>query len=109
MNWRAVLAFLVSVCPNIPGMAANVNPALSNSIGGAGKMYDIFYLWGYGSAFLVYVVLSKVFPATETLIPATIHEDEQVVNGQVWITEEVQTQKTLEGEEKGGSSGAASL
>jgi len=94
-------------------MAATVNPALSNSIGGADKMYDVFYLWGYGSAFLVYVVLSKVFPATETLILATIHEDEQVVNGQAWLTEEVQTQKAVgimeEGEEKGGSSATVSL
>jgi nucleobase:cation symporter-1, NCS1 family len=112
-NWRAVAAFLVSVCPNIPGMAATVNPALSNSIGGADKMYDIFYLWGYSSAFVVYVVLSKIFPATETLIPATIHEDEQIVNRQAWITEEVQTQKIVgileETEEKGESSAAVSL
>jgi NCS1 family nucleobase:cation symporter-1 len=71
-NWRAVVAFLVSVVPNIPGMAASVNPSLTTEVGGAMKIYDMFYLWGFFSAFLVYSLLSTAFPATQTLIPATI-------------------------------------
>lgn len=74
-NWRAVIAFLVSVVPNIPGMAAQVNTSLAGSIGGAQYIYDMFYLYGFSSAFAVYVFLSHFFPAKETLIPATIHED----------------------------------
>lgn len=73
--------FLVSVCPDIPGMAATAKSALSNKIGGADKMHDIFHLWGYGSAILVCIVLSKYFQATETLAPATVHDGEQVVSG----------------------------
>jgi NCS1 family nucleobase:cation symporter-1 len=61
--------------------AAQVNPALANKIGGSGKIYDMFYLWGFSSAFVIYVVLSKIFPAEETLIPATIHEDDSVIDG----------------------------
>ncbi|TAQ89492.1 hypothetical protein B7494_g2156 [Chlorociboria aeruginascens] len=81
-NWRAVIAFLVSVVPNIPGMAAQVNPALAGKVGGAEKIYDMFYLWGFSSAFVIYCVLSKFWPATETLIPKSIYEDEDtVLNG----------------------------
>jgi len=80
-NWRAAVAFLISVVPNIPGMAAQVNPSLAASVGGAEKIYDFFYLWGFSSAFVIYSVLSKVFPCPETLISATIHEDSDVISG----------------------------
>jgi NCS1 family nucleobase:cation symporter-1 len=80
-NWRAVVAFVVSVVPNLPGMAAQVNPSLTGKVGGAEKIYDIFYLWGFSSAFVIYCVLSHFWPATETLIPATIHEDIEVMDG----------------------------
>ena len=61
-------------------MAAAVNPSLAKSIGNAGKIYDIFYLWGFTSAFVIYCGLSKLFPASETLIPASIHEDPDVIS-----------------------------
>ncbi|KAL2820643.1 NCS1 allantoate transporter [Aspergillus granulosus] len=75
-NWRAMLAFLVSIVPNIPGMAATVNTDLAGSIGGAGKIYSMFYFWGFTSAVVVYVGLSWAFPAEGTLIPVTISGDE---------------------------------
>ncbi|KAM0275868.1 hypothetical protein ACHAQH_007340 [Verticillium albo-atrum] len=80
-NWRAVIAFLVSAVPNVPGLAAQVNPALKSSIGGADKIYYIFYFWGFTSAFVVYVGLSYIFPAKETLIPETIYDDGHVLDG----------------------------
>ncbi|KAM0331309.1 hypothetical protein ACHAQA_002979 [Verticillium albo-atrum] len=80
-NWRAVIAFLVSAVPNIPGLAAEVAPSLRASIGGADKIYFMFYFWGFTSAFVVYVVLSYVFPAKETLIPETIYDDGDVIEG----------------------------
>jgi NCS1 family nucleobase:cation symporter-1 len=78
-NWRAVIALLVSFVPNIPGMASAVNPSVQ--IGGAAYIYDIFYLYGFTSAFVVYAGLSWAFPARETLIPESIHEDIVVVDG----------------------------
>jgi len=75
-NWRAVVAFFISVVPNIPGMAASVNPSLAPSVGSAVKIYDIFYLWGFFSAFVVYSLLGRLFPATETLVPETISGDD---------------------------------
>jgi NCS1 family nucleobase:cation symporter-1 len=40
----------------------------------------MFYLWGFTSAFVLYSALGKFFPAEETLIPATIHEDADVLS-----------------------------
>jgi NCS1 family nucleobase:cation symporter-1 len=81
-NWRAVVAFLVSVCPTLPGMAASVDPSLKASIGGADKLYYMFYFWGYTSAFVVYAALSYFFPAEETKIPAAIYEDTDVISAE---------------------------
>jgi len=57
-----------------------VNPSLKSKIGDADKLYAMFYIWGFTSAFVIYSVLGKVFPARETLIQATIHEDTDVIS-----------------------------
>jgi len=111
-NWRAAIAFLVSVVPNIPGMAASVNTTLLGSIGGSDKIYDMFYLWGFFSAFVIYSVLSKVFPAKETLIPETIHEDVEIISGVAYKNDGVHTPQEIDGDaiEKGlGSDGVKSV
>ncbi|KAH8895898.1 allantoin permease [Thozetella sp. PMI_491] len=71
-NWRAAIAFLVSVVPSLPGMAATVNPDIAPSIGDANKLYFMFYFWGYTSAFVIYSALCYFFPAQETMIAATV-------------------------------------
>lgn len=78
-NWRAVVAFLISVVPNLPGMAAQVNPKLK--VGGAQYIYDMFYLYGFTSAFVIYSLLSHFFPAEGTIIPATINEEVEIIGG----------------------------
>ncbi|KAB5511713.1 allantoin permease [Coniochaeta sp. 2T2.1] len=78
-NWRAAVAFLVSVVLSLPGMASSVNPSILPHIGGAEKLYYMFYFWGYASAFLVYAGLSHFFPAPETIVPATIYEGSDVM------------------------------
>jgi NCS1 family nucleobase:cation symporter-1 len=77
-NWRAAVALIVSITPNIPGMAAQVNPALRPSVGDGIKVYYFFYLYGFTSAFVVYAALSHFFPAKETLIDHNIYEDEDI-------------------------------
>lgn len=77
-NWRAVIATIISVTPNIPGMAAQVNPKLQKSVGDGVKVYYFFYLYGFTSAFVVYIALSHFFPASETLIEASIYEVDEV-------------------------------
>jgi nucleobase:cation symporter-1, NCS1 family len=79
VNWRAAVAFLISVVPNLPGMAHAVTPSIP--VGTIGDIYDINYIWGFSSAFLVYCVLSHFWPATETLLDATITEHRTIVNG----------------------------
>ncbi|KAN0080450.1 Permease for cytosine/purines, uracil, thiamine, allantoin domain containing protein [Elaphomyces granulatus] len=103
-NWRATLAFLISVVPNIPGMASAVNPALTDSIGGAIKMYNIFYFWGFTSAFVIYSLLSLAFPAKETLIPETISGDYVYEHGDIEGTKVLQPDGSLEPATTGESS-----
>jgi len=99
INWRAAIAFLVSLLPNLPGMAASVNPSLKGKIGNAGKLYAMFYIWGFFSAFFVYSALGLLFPAPETMVPATIHEDSDAVSA-VYRGEKVE-EGSMEGAEKG--------
>ncbi|KAH8650594.1 permease for cytosine/purines, uracil, thiamine, allantoin-domain-containing protein [Tricladium varicosporioides] len=65
-NWRAVLAILISAGPNMPGLVYAVNSKIN--IGGAIYIYDMNFLYGFASAFLVYISLSWAFPAKETLL-----------------------------------------
>lgn len=70
VNFRAVVALLVAVAPNLPGLAHDVNSALH--IGGAIYIYYLNYGVGFLLAAGLYVLLSAVFPARETLVPRTI-------------------------------------
>lgn len=97
-NWRAVVAFLFSLVPNIPGLAASVNPSLEESVGGMKYIWDMFYIWGFTSAFITYIILSYFFPEQATLIPASIYEDPDVIDAVEYDHEEV---PTLDGCEKG--------
>jgi NCS1 family nucleobase:cation symporter-1 len=80
VNWRAVVAFVVSVTPNVPGLAKAVNPDVKLSPG-IEHIYDMSYLWGFLSAAVVYVTLNYFFPAKETLLDAPIYEDSSVIDG----------------------------
>ena len=78
-NWRAAVALAIGVVPNIPGMAAAVNPSIN--IGGARYIYAMFYLYGFSSTFVSYTVLSWLFPDRDTLLQEPIFEDIVVVDG----------------------------
>ncbi|KAL1647258.1 hypothetical protein SLS61_007428 [Didymella pomorum] len=93
-NWRAVIALVVSFVPNLPGLAAAVTPSLN--IGGAAFIYDMFYLYGFTSAFLVYAALSWIWPARETLISECIFEDVVVVDGVEKINDGVAHEKRID-------------
>jgi NCS1 family nucleobase:cation symporter-1 len=79
VNWRAAVAFLISIGPNLPGMAHAVTPSLA--VGTIIDIYDISYMWGFTSGFLIYCALSYFFPAPETLITSTIREEVVFMNG----------------------------
>lgn len=69
-NWRAAVALIVGFVPNLPGLAAAVNPKVH--IGGAQYVYDIFYLYGFIVTFVLYYILNRLFPDDGTVIPAAI-------------------------------------
>lgn len=79
-NWRAALAMLAGSVPNLPGLAAVVNPELD--IGGASYIYAMFYLYGFTSTCVVHFALNLMFPSEDTLLPASIHEDMTSTDGQ---------------------------
>lgn len=78
-NWRAAAAMMVSLAPNIPGMANAVNPSVK--IGNLRHVYDINYLYGFFVALVVYAVLSLVWPAEGTRIEQTVHGEVEYYEG----------------------------
>ncbi|KAK4893452.1 hypothetical protein LTR27_008134 [Elasticomyces elasticus] len=77
VNWRAAVAMLCSIGPTLPGLARNINPNLD--IGGARYISDLVWYYGFFSAFLVYIALSKVWPAEQSLVHGSeLVEDEEL-------------------------------
>ncbi|KAI9061589.1 NCS1 nucleoside transporter family [Trametes sanguinea] len=76
-NWRAVVTMLVAVPPNMPGLISSVNPSVR--VGGAVKVFDFAWLFGFFVSLTVYSFLSLMFPAKETFL------DQAIISG----TEEV--------------------
>lgn len=71
VNWQGMLAFLLAVGPNLPGLANSINPKSSIS-SGAKNLYSFDWLYGFVSAIFVYTVLHLIFPWRESLVPKTI-------------------------------------
>ncbi|KAK9458130.1 permease for cytosine/purines, uracil, thiamine, allantoin-domain-containing protein [Dipodascopsis uninucleata] len=95
-NWRAVIAFLISVTPNIPGLAYSVSPDTVHVSAGIIHVWDINYLYGFYVTIVVYVGLSKLFPESKTLL-------EEGISGDVFAsdyTSDVLEIDGLSGEEK---------
>lgn len=88
INWRAAVTFLISVTPNLPGLARAVNSSVKIS-SGIFHIWEMNYLWGFFSAFVVYTTLNQFFPASETLLDAPITEDVKVINGVEFINDGV--------------------
>ncbi|KAL5525044.1 hypothetical protein ACEPAF_8913 [Sanghuangporus sanghuang] len=73
VNWRAALALLVSVTPNMPGLINSINKSVK--IGGSVHIFDLAWIYGYCSASIVYYLTSIVFPAQGTILDAPIYDD----------------------------------
>lgn len=76
-NWRAVAAMLISVAPNLPGLAYSIglNEDGSDSVkisDGAKNLYTFDWLFGFVTSIVVYTALSMVWPARESLVEETI-------------------------------------
>ena len=53
-NWRAMLAIVVSVPPNLPGLVASIGPLVD--VGRIGYVYNFAWLFGVRSHVLASVV-----------------------------------------------------
>ncbi|EXJ56818.1 hypothetical protein A1O7_07162 [Cladophialophora yegresii CBS 114405] len=62
INWRAPLAWAISVFPCMPGFVSNVNNDIHISIGWT-RVYYLSFLVGFAIAAVVFVALHHFFPA----------------------------------------------
>ena len=65
VNWRAMVALIVSVMPQLPGLINAVNPSIP--IGGAIYITRMNWYFGIILCTAIHVGLSLLFPAEETL------------------------------------------
>jgi len=72
INIPGLVAFVIAVAPNLPGLAHSINPAGTKVSPGIVNFYSIDWLYGFVSSIVVYTTLHKIVPAKESLIPRTI-------------------------------------
>ncbi|KAF1991208.1 uracil transporter FurD [Aulographum hederae CBS 113979] len=73
-NWRAVVAFLVGVAPNLPGFINSINTSID--VGSGKRPYQFGWLLGFVGTAAVYWALETVFPPHETFIERAVLPDE---------------------------------
>lgn len=86
-NWRAGLAMLISIGPTMPSLVHNVNSSIE--IGGAAYIADLVWYYGFFSALLVYVALSKIWPAKDSLVSQGELETIEGIEGDVEAIKEI--------------------
>lgn len=74
VNWRAVVAFLAGVAPNLPGFINSINTGIEVGVGV--HPYQFGWLLGFVGTSVVYLVLSFVFVPKETMIERAVLPDE---------------------------------
>ncbi|XHF96497.1 hypothetical protein AWENTII_000131 [Aspergillus wentii] len=70
VNWRAIVAFLVGVAPNLPGLINSVNTHIDVGVGI--HPYQFGWLLGFVATSFVYVGLSWWFPVREALVERAV-------------------------------------
>ncbi|GAA5892391.1 hypothetical protein JCM6882_003658 [Rhodosporidiobolus microsporus] len=73
-NLPALVALVVSIAPNCPGMVNALNSSID--IGGAKYIYALADVYGILIAGTVHVTLSKLFPDRESLIAEAVYADD---------------------------------
>jgi NCS1 family nucleobase:cation symporter-1 len=86
INWRALLALLIAVSPNLPGLGYSIglqtNPITNvqidsvNISSGAKHLYTFDWLFGFVTSIVVYTSLSYIFPHKASKIVTTIYGHE---------------------------------
>jgi nucleobase:cation symporter-1, NCS1 family len=80
INWRALIAFLAAVIPNIPGLANSIKSSGGdgNELGlniaqGIKNLYTFDWIFGFTMSIFLYTTLSLVFPARQSLVATMIY------------------------------------
>jgi NCS1 nucleoside transporter family len=81
VNWRAIVAFLVGVVPNLPGLIHSVNASIHVGVGE--HPFQFGWLLGFFATTVVYLFLSWLFPALESRIDHAVLPDEVYDRGEV--------------------------
>lgn len=91
------------MAPNLPGFINSINPSVDVGVGK--RPYTFAWILGFVITSLVYVVLSTVFPPTETMISRAVLPDE-VYAGEEGVEVTVEG-KAVDGDggERGGTAG----
>lgn len=74
INWRAVVAFVVGVAPNMPGFINSINSGIDVGVGS--RPYTFGWLLGFVGTSIVYVALSAIWKPEETVIERAVLPDE---------------------------------
>lgn len=82
INWRAMLAFLLALGPNLPGLVNAVGSSAGGShihiTDGAKHIYSFDWLFGFVMSVFVYTASSLVFPNRGVLVDETIRSLEVI-------------------------------
>ncbi|GCE99671.1 uracil permease [Zygosaccharomyces mellis] len=74
INWRALVAYIVSIAPNLPGFVGTVGaPQITIGVG-ALRIYYLNYWVGYAVAFLTYGALCYIWPVPGTPVKNFLKE-----------------------------------
>lgn len=83
-NWRAIIAFLVGVAPNLPGFIQSINPKINAGVGA--RPYSFGWLLGFVATSLVYLILGlwivppKEAMIDEAILPDAVYDEQGVVD-----------------------------
>jgi NCS1 nucleoside transporter family len=97
VNWRAVVAFLVGVVPNLPGLINSVNSSIDVGVGI--HPYQFGWLLGFAGTSVVYVALCLAFPDGASQVARAVLADEVYASTEVYegVAPEVSTPVVYEG------------
>ena len=85
INWRALVALLIALAPNLPGLGYSIGSqtaadgTTTDSVrisAGAKHLYSFDWLFGFVTSIFVYTALSYIFPHKESQLQTTIYGHE---------------------------------
>ncbi|KAI6091568.1 permease for cytosine/purines, uracil, thiamine, allantoin-domain-containing protein [Hypoxylon rubiginosum] len=98
VNWHAMVAFLVSLGPNLPGLVNAVGSTTNGShihvTEGAKHLYSFDWLFGFLMSVFVYTALSLIFPHQDVQVDETIRTIE-VIHSKLGVDAEGEKARSL--------------